>query len=96
MSVAAFGRLSHCHGHACTISVSNVIGPGRYLLPDEALAARRMFDYECPNVQYVPVIDRDAKPLGILSAHDVLQALSTEVDDEEELLRDYVMSYGYH
>lgn len=47
-------------------------------------------------IQYVPVIDRDAKPLGILSAHDVLQALSTEVHDEEELLRDYVMSYGYH
>ncbi len=45
---------------------------------------------------HVPVIDEDAKPLGVLNARDALQALLSEVEDEEGLLRDYVMGIGYH
>ena len=37
----------------------------------------------------------DSKPLGILSAGDVLQAQLQEVEDEETLLRDYVMRVGH-
>jgi hypothetical protein len=44
----------------------------------------------------VPVLGPDSRPQGILYARDTLQALLTEVQDEESLLLDYVMSIGYH
>ena len=44
----------------------------------------------------VPVIDQDSRPMGVLNARDALQALMHEVEYEESLLRDYVMTVGYH
>lgn len=44
----------------------------------------------------VPVIDQESRPVGVLNARDALQALMQEVDYEESLLRDYVMTVGYH
>jgi hypothetical protein len=35
------------------------------------------------------------KPIGVLNAGDALQALLKEEEDEESLLRDYVMGIGY-
>ena len=43
----------------------------------------------------VPVVDDRRRPLGVLAAPDVLQALMGEVEQEEALLRDYVMCIGY-
>jgi hypothetical protein len=43
----------------------------------------------------VPIIDRDARPLGVLYVRDVLEVLLREVEYEELLLRDYVMGVGY-
>ncbi|MEF2548200.1 CBS domain-containing protein [Aurantimonas sp. E1-2-R+4] len=43
----------------------------------------------------VPILDPDGKPLGVLNARDVLQMLLQEVQQEENLLRDYVMNIGY-
>ncbi len=45
----------------------------------------------------VHVIGIDASGTGCLSlrARDALEALLGEVENEEELLRDYVMSVGY-
>ncbi|WP_244396139.1 hypothetical protein [Afipia carboxidovorans] len=44
---------------------------------------------------YIPIIDHERRPLGTLSAHDVLQILLGETEHEEYLLRDYVMGIGY-
>ena len=43
----------------------------------------------------VPVLDQDSRPIGVLNARDVLEALLEEVEHEEMLLRDYVMSIGH-
>jgi CBS domain-containing protein len=43
----------------------------------------------------VPVLDQDSRPIGVLNARDVLEALLKEVEHEETLLRDYVMSVGH-
>ncbi|MGY1408372.1 MULTISPECIES: CBS domain-containing protein [unclassified Luteimonas] len=43
----------------------------------------------------LPVLDEARRPLGVLNARDVLQALLLEVENEESLLRDYVMNTGY-
>lgn len=44
---------------------------------------------------HLPVIDHTTRPIGILSARDVLHALLQEVEYQEGLLRDYVMGVGY-
>lgn len=43
----------------------------------------------------LPVIDEEARPLGVLRARDALIALLDEVEYEESLLRDYVTGIGY-
>ena len=47
------------------------------------------------NLQCIPVLGDDGKPIGILYSRDVLQGLLGEVEDEKTLLRDYVMNVGY-
>jgi CBS domain-containing protein len=43
----------------------------------------------------IPVVDQDSRPLGVLHARDILQALLDDSQDEESMLRDYVMGVGY-
>lgn len=89
-------HISHCNGHACTIAVSDV------MIRDAVVCYGKDWLHEVWSVmkervlQCVPIVDSNAKPLGILYARDALQALLTEVEDEEALLRDYVMSVGFH
>jgi CBS domain-containing protein len=45
--------------------------------------------------QRVPIVGRHGKPIGIIYARDALQSLLAEIEDEEALLRDYVMNIGY-
>jgi CBS domain-containing protein len=46
-------------------------------------------------LQRFPLVDQFRKPIGIIYARDALENLLCEVEDEESLLRDYVMSVGY-
>jgi len=41
----------------------------------------------------IPVADQDLQ--GVLNARDILQVLLKESEDEEAMLRDYVMGVGY-
>ena len=43
----------------------------------------------------IPVVDKDSRPVGVLHARDVLQVLLEDSQDEESMLRDYVMGVGY-
>jgi hypothetical protein len=46
-------------------------------------------------LKHVPVLDAEGRPQAIIAAGQVMQALLTEVEHEEELLREYVMCLGY-
>jgi CBS domain-containing protein len=46
-------------------------------------------------VVHVPVVDGDAKPLGVVNARDALRTLLLDEQYEETLLRNYVMGVGY-
>ncbi len=48
-----------------------------------------------PRVQRVPILDEARRPLGIIYAREALQALLSESEDEDELLRDYISGVGY-
>ncbi len=89
-------QISHCCGSTCTMGVAAAMtkavadcNPGDRL--NEIWQA--MKDKKLKNV---PGVDDRRRPLGVLSAPDVLQALMGEVEQEEALLRDYVMCISYH
>ena len=46
-------------------------------------------------LQRIPVLDENRKPVGVIYARDALQCLLGEVENDEALLRDYVMDVGY-
>ncbi|MDQ6438201.1 CBS domain-containing protein [Mesorhizobium sp. LHD-90] len=47
------------------------------------------------DVKNLPVLDEDNRPVGVLNARDALGILLAETENEEALLRDYVMGQGY-
>lgn len=89
------GQVVQCHGAigentAATAMTRNVTvcQPGDQL--DEVWSKMKAGDYKG-----VPVTDADNRPLGVLMARDVLQALLEASENEEAVLRDYVMGVGY-
>ena len=88
-------QISHCLGTSCTTAASLVMTrdvvvcqPGDWL--NEVWA--KMKEHGLKNV---PVTDLDCRQMGVLNARDALQMLMKEVENEESLLRDYVMCVGY-
>jgi CBS domain-containing protein len=88
-------QISHCQGASCITAASAVMtrevlicGP-KDLLRDvwERMKAR--------GLKNVPVVDQDSRPLGLLHARDILQVLLGESENEDSMLRDYVMGVGY-
>jgi CBS domain-containing protein len=49
---------------------------------------------EC-GLHRIPVVDEGHNPIGIVYTRDALQVLLSEVEIEDELLRDYVSGVGY-
>ena len=52
-------------------------------------------DVSARGLKNVPVLDAADVPVGILNVRDVLQALLRESTNEEAMLRNYVMGFGY-
>jgi CBS domain-containing protein len=89
-------QVSHCQGSGCTTAVSSVMtreivacSPRDRLRDVWSIMKNR-------GLRHIPIVDKGSKPLGIIYARDALQTLLTEVQDEQELLRDYVTCAGYH
>lgn len=53
---------------------------------------RRMNERSLKNI---PVVDQELRPVGVLNARDMLQAMLKESTSEEAMMRDYVMGFGY-
>jgi CBS domain-containing protein len=47
------------------------------------------------SLRSVPVLDPSGRPQGVVHARDLARALLNEVNEEEVLLRDYVLGVGY-
>lgn len=89
-------RITHCQGNACALAVATVMTQNvvscrpRDWLHDvwSVMRDRRLL--------HIPILDHDARPIGVLHARDALEALLGEVEYEGQLLREYVMCIGYH
>jgi CBS domain-containing protein len=89
-------RISHCEGATCRAPAAAAMTTELVCCrPDDPLAD--VWDKMKQNrLRHMPIIDAQAYPLGILNALDTLNSLLTDATNETELLRDYVMSIGYH
>ena len=89
-------QISHCDGAACTTAASAVMTRTAILCrPGDPLPQVWSVMKE-RRLKNIPIVDQDARPVGVLNACDALEALLDEVEYEEILLREYVMCVGYH
>jgi len=89
-------KISDCDGHACSMLVTTAMTRDvTCCRPDDNVEAiwELMRD---KGYLYIPVINENNQPLGILYARDLLISLMNEITYEESILRDYVMRIGYH
>lgn len=89
-------QISHCQGASCITAASLVMTrdvvvcqPGDWLREVWSTMKER-------GLKNIPITDQDSRPVGVLNARDALEVLLEEVENEESLLRDYVMCVGYH
>lgn len=88
-------HISQCIAGGCTARVDTIMthdviscGSGERLQDVWSVMKGR-------GLQRIPVLGADNKPIGIIYARDALQRLLGEVENDEALLRDYVMDVGY-
>ena len=89
-------RITHCQGAACRVTaVAAMTQEMVFCRPDDDVSDvwSKMKQH---GLRHIPIVDDQSRPLGIINARDVLQALLINVANEAELLRDYVLSVGYH
>jgi CBS domain-containing protein len=89
------GQMGRCQGASCTMAASLAMTRDVVVCrPVELLQDvwKRMKEHKLKNI---PVVDKDSRPVGVLHARDILQILLEESQDDESMLRDYVMGIGY-
>ncbi len=88
-------QIGHCAGSSCMAAVSSVMTRDVTSCRPGDLLADVWATMKAGNLKHVPIIDDSLHPLGVLYAGDALQALLSEVENEQLLLRDYVTGIGY-
>lgn len=88
-------QISICQGATCLCPVGAVMTHdielcrGSDYLADVSEAMKRR------HLKYIPVVDADNRPIGVLTARSILRALLSDSKFEEFQLIDYVAGVGY-
>lgn len=90
------GQIGHCRGQSCTEPASSAMTRDVIACKPDQLLREVWTLMKSRGLKNVPIVDAESRPIGMLNARDALQLLLEEVEDEELLLRDYVMCVGYH
>ena len=89
------GQIGRCMGVGCTTRVDSIMTRDvTYCRTHEILLDVWSVMRE-RGVQRIPILDEARRPLGIIHAREALQALLSESENEDELLRDYISGVGY-
>ena len=89
------GQLSRCMGVGCTVRVDGIMTRDvTYCRTHEILLDVWSVMRE-RGLQRVPILDEARRPVGIIYAREALQALLSESENEDELLREYISGVGY-
>lgn len=88
-------RIGDCTGSSCTAAAATIMTRDViFCCLDDWLTDvwERIKEHGLKNI---PVVDEARRPHAVLNVRDALHALLEHVQNEEELLRDYVMGVGY-
>ncbi len=88
-------QIARCHSAVEKVRVSEVMTQAVTSCRSEDLLHDVLALMKSRGFVHIPIVDLNARPLGVVNARDALQALLREVKDEELLLRAYVMGVGY-
>ena len=88
-------QMSRCQGHACTDAISRIMTKNITSCQPHDLLHAVWALMKQTGRRHIPVVEPAGRPAGILTAREVIEALMGEVENEELLLKDYVMSVGY-
>ena len=88
-------QISRCQGSSCTIAVSAIMTDDVVFCRPTDQVSEIWAIMKERRLKNIPVTDEACFPIGLLNARDALEVLLTEVEQEETLLRDYVMCVGY-
>jgi len=88
-------QIGTCTGASCTAPVIQAMTREVITATPEGKLKDAWGMMKTHSLKNIPVVDPDGKPLGVLNAHDVLQNLWEEVQQEEDLLFNYVTNVGY-
>jgi len=89
------GQISHCQGGSCVTPASLVMTRNVVTCHLEDRLESIWSIMKDRGLKNVPIVDDEGQPQGVLNARDALEVLLEEVEDEELILRDYVMGVGY-
>jgi CBS domain-containing protein len=88
-------QISRCQGAGCTAAASLVMKRDVVLCLPGDLLENVWTKMRARSLKNIPFMDQYSRPVGILNARDMLQALLKESVNEEAIMRDYVMGVGY-
>jgi CBS domain-containing protein len=91
----AVRQIGICTGASCTAPVIEAMTREVITAAPEGQLSDAWGLMKARGLKNIPVVGADGKPLGVLNARDVLQNLWQEVQQEEDLLFNYVMNVGY-
>ena len=90
------GQISQCQGASCVTPASLVMTRSVVTCSSGDWIHSVWITMKQRRLKNIPVIDTASRPIGVLNARDALEVLLGEAENEETLLRDYVMGIGYH
>jgi CBS-domain-containing membrane protein len=88
-------QISHCQGANCTCAIASVMTRDILLCYTSDQLSDLWLRMKARRLKNVPLLNQERRPLGVVTANDALQALLQISKNEEELLRDYVLGFGY-
>ena len=88
-------RIGHCQGTTCMALLSLCMTREVVWCQRDDTLEMVWARMQRQGLKNVPLVEADGRPLGIVNARDLLQALLSASSNEEALLRDYVMGFGY-
>ena len=88
-------QISQCQGSACLALASAAMTQDVLFCRSGDLLEDLWNRMNVRSLKNIPFVDQNSRPLGVLNARDILQALLKESTVEEAMMRDYVMGVGY-
>lgn len=87
--------ISQCQGAACLATVASLMTREvLYCFKSDPLD-KVWAQIKARRLKNIPAVDAQLRPIGLIRARDVLEALLDETSEETTLLRDYVLGIGY-